>query len=137
MSIVLPEPQEETARQRAAELGLTPEDYLAHVVQMEASEARWATLTPEEQAAQVETERLLDEALESGPPIPADKAYFEELKRRAQEIASREPWSDFPTGRPRIGWLGQNAPVFLGQQPGASRTPPQPPSQTVCNPSRL
>jgi hypothetical protein len=39
----------------------------------------------------LEFERHLDEAVASGPPIPADKAYFEELKRRAQRIASCEP----------------------------------------------
>jgi hypothetical protein len=36
MNIVLPEPEEDTARQRAAELGITPEEYLAELVELEA-----------------------------------------------------------------------------------------------------
>ena len=99
MSIVLPEPQEETARQRAGELGLTPEEYLAHVVQMEAFEAHWATLTPEEQEAHLETERLLDEALDSGPPIDGEESYRRAkqwlFERRARGATGGLPTSVF------------------------------------------
>ena len=85
MSIVLPESQEQTARQRAAELGITPEQYLAELVELEAFKSYWATLTPEEQAAHLETERLLDEALASGPPITVDDAWLESKLRALRE----------------------------------------------------
>jgi hypothetical protein len=91
MSIVLPEPQEETARQRAAERGITPEEYLAELVELEAFQSYWATLTPEEQAAHLEFERLLDEAVASGPPIDGEESYRRAKQwlqdRRAQHAA--------------------------------------------------
>lgn len=95
MSIVLPEPQEETARQRAAELGLTPEEYLAELVELEAFKVYWATLSPEEQAAHTQLERLLDEALASGPPIDGEESYRRAKQwleeRRARDAAVQGP----------------------------------------------
>jgi hypothetical protein len=93
MSIVLPEPQSDTARQRAAERGMTPEEYLAELVEMEAFQAYWATLTPEEQAAHLETERMLDEAIASGPPVDGEVAYrqtMEWLRERRAQRAERQ-----------------------------------------------
>lgn len=92
MSIVLPEDQAENARQRAAERGISPEQYLAELVEQDAFQAYWATLTPEEKSAHQEFERLLDNAVASGPPIPADEAYrrtMEWLHERRARRADR------------------------------------------------
>jgi hypothetical protein len=96
MSIVLPEDQEATARKRAEEHGFeSPEAYLAWLVQVDEFDAFWATLTPEERAAHEETERLLDEAIASGPAIPADEA-SRRIRRQIEERRARGAASQSP-----------------------------------------
>jgi hypothetical protein len=89
MSIVLPEHEEATARQRAAERGMTPEEYLAELVRLESFEAYWATLTPDEQEAHLEFERMLDKAEASGPPIDGEESY-RRVKQWLQERRVRD-----------------------------------------------
>src|SRR4051794_4107086 len=86
MNIALPESLGPLVDRRVKEGGFeSPEAYLAALVEADAFGAWWATLTPEEQAAHEETDRLLDAAVASGPAVVADEAWLAAKLQRLRD----------------------------------------------------
>jgi hypothetical protein len=84
MSIVLPEPQAETVRQRAAECGMTPEEYLAALVEADAAEAAVPLGLTDEDRKRIGDVVL--ERLDSGRPgIVVHDAFWDDVRRRGRE----------------------------------------------------
>jgi hypothetical protein len=85
VNIILPDPDGEIARRRAAARGVTVEEYLADLVHADDFDAWFASLTPAQQAAYEEKERAIEQGLASGPPILVDDAYWKEKLRALRE----------------------------------------------------
>jgi Arc/MetJ-type ribon-helix-helix transcriptional regulator len=87
MNIALPESLEPIVRRRVEECGYSsPDEYVRYLILRDDKHAPdWDNLTEEEQREVDRINDLLLKSLDSGPPIVADEAYWENLKKRARE----------------------------------------------------
>jgi hypothetical protein len=89
MSIALPAALEDAVRRRAAEAGMTPEDYLAALVERDQDDDVGLTEEQRRRIGNVVLKRLND----GRPRDRADPAFWQDFFRRAEEThaARRAP----------------------------------------------
>jgi Arc/MetJ-type ribon-helix-helix transcriptional regulator len=87
MNVALSESLGAIVRRRVEEGGYaSPEEYIGALVLADGRpEVRWEDLTDAERQEVERINDLLIKSLDSGPPIVADDAYWENLKRKARE----------------------------------------------------
>ncbi len=87
MNIALPESLEPLVMRRVEEGGYaSAEDYVRDLILADGETTpEWQRLTDEGRREVERVNKMLLQSLDSGPPVVADEAYWDDLKRRARE----------------------------------------------------
>ena len=87
MNIVLPESLEPLVRRRVEEGGFASiEEYVRNLILADQEPTTdWQELSDSEQHEVERINRLLVDSLDSGPPVVADDAFWENMKQRVRE----------------------------------------------------
>jgi hypothetical protein len=87
MNIALPESLEALVRRRVLEKGYaSAEEYIGALILADETPAvRWEELSGQQRQEVKRINDLLERALDSGPPVVADEAYWEVKKKRIRE----------------------------------------------------